>query len=173
MLDRLRESLTGRVMLVGIGNRLRGDDGLGSELIARLRGRVEVELLDCGEVPERYFGLIEEARPESILLIDAVDLSAEPGAAALFEAYELPDRMGTTHNVPLSVLAGYLAEQTGAKVMLLAVQPQSTALQTLLSPRVERTLDALMEIISQWDEGRPKACKEMVQPVVHTAGGAN
>ena len=103
MLDRLCESLAGRVMLVGIGNRLRGDDGLGPELIARLRGRVEAELLDCGEVPERYFGLIEEAQPEGILLVDAVDLDAEPGAAALFEAHELPE-ISVHINSPVHVL---------------------------------------------------------------------
>ena len=173
MIDRLHELLTGHVMLVGIGNRLRGDDGLGPELIERLSGCVTTIRLDCGEVPERYFGVIEAAQPDSILLIDAVNLGAEPGAAALFKAHELPERVGTTHNVPLSVLASYLAEQTNAKIALLAVQPQSTALETTLSPQVERTLDALVAIISQWDQRRLSACKEMVQPVTQIAGGLN
>lgn len=145
--DRLRAALEGRVVIAGIGNRMRGDDALGPALIDRLHGRVDAGLVDCAEVPERYLGAIAERGPDGILLVDAVDLGAAPGSVALLGEGELPDRMGTTHNTPLKVLVAYLAAETGARVKLLAVQPATLALGAPMSQGVEATLDALAELV--------------------------
>jgi hydrogenase maturation protease len=110
LVERLRTALSGRAVIAGIGNRLRGDDALGPALIDRLRERTAATLVDCAEVPERYLGAIAEPSPESILLIDAVDLGAAPGSAALLSEEELPDRLSTTHDTPLRVLMHYLSE---------------------------------------------------------------
>ena len=146
--DRLRAALSGRVVIAGIGNRMRGDDALGPVLIDRLQGRVEAALVDCSEVPERHLGAIAERSPQSVLLIDAVDLGAAPGSAAVLGEGELPDRLGTTHNTPLRVLMRYLAAETGAQVTLLAVQPAQLEFDSPMSPAVEATVDALADIIS-------------------------
>lgn len=145
--DRLRAALSGRVVMAGVGNRMRGDDALGPALIDRLRDRVDAVLVDCAEVPERYLGAIAAPLPESIVLIDAVDLGAAPGSVALLGEQELPDRLGTTHNTPLKVLVAYLAAETSARVTLLAVQPATLSLGAPMSQEVEATLDALAHLV--------------------------
>jgi hydrogenase 3 maturation protease len=158
-LDRqLREALEGRAVIVGIGNRLRGDDALGPALIDRLRDRVSAPLVDCAEVPERYLGAIAERSPDSVLLVDAVDLGAVPGSVAVLDEEELPHRFSTTHDAPLRMLMQYLATETGAQVRLLAVQPAHLAFETPLSAPVETTLDALARIIAViLDDARRRA----------------
>jgi len=148
LIDRLRAALSGRVVIAGIGNRVRGDDALGPAVVDRLQGRVEAALVDCGEVPERYLGAITERAPQSVVLIDAVDLEAAPGSVAMLAEGELPDRLGTTHNTPLRVLMHYLAAETGARITLLAVQPAQLESDSPMSPQVEATVGALADVIA-------------------------
>lgn len=147
--DRLRAALSGRVVIAGIGNRMRGDDGLGPALIDRLQGRVAAVLIDCAEVPERYLGAIAEQAPQSVLLIDAVDLGAAPGSVAVLGAGELPDRLSTTHNTSLGLLMHYLEAEAGAGVTLLAVQPAQLECDSPVSPQVEASVDALADLLAE------------------------
>lgn len=143
----LSQRLVGRVLLVGIGNRWRGDDGAGPTLIDRLQGQVEISLLDCGEVPESYLGKMVEAQPDTVVLVDALDFGEEPGSVGIFDSAYLPERPGSTHDVPLRCLAEYLCEETGAKVVALGIQPRTTALGDSLSPEVAQTIDQLSELL--------------------------
>ncbi len=80
MIEQLRERLQGkRTLILGIGNSMRGDDGVGPALIERLQGKVSATLIDGGEVPENYLGPIEAAGPEAVLIVDAADLKAAAG----------------------------------------------------------------------------------------------
>ena len=48
--------LQGKVVIAGIGNTLRGDDGLGCYLVNRLKGRIHALCIDTGPTPENYVG---------------------------------------------------------------------------------------------------------------------
>lgn len=149
MLRELAENLRGRVKLVGIGHPRRGDDGAGPALIRRLEGRVRAELLDASEVPESYAGKIAAGKPDVILLVDAVDFGAEPGALALLERAALPERLATTHGVPLALLMRFLEAESGAKVLLLGLQPKQTEFGSTLSREMVETLTALADWLAQ------------------------
>ena len=69
----LRDILRGRVALVGVGNTLRGDDGVGPLLIESLSRLVpagDVVLFNCQMCPENYIGPICGCPPDIILLVD-------------------------------------------------------------------------------------------------------
>ena len=38
------------ILLLGVGNRLRGDDAVGSLLVERLQGRVDIPMIDAGDL---------------------------------------------------------------------------------------------------------------------------
>ena len=58
-LAKLKNRLQGKALIVGIGNRLRGDDGVGPEIINRLSSPLpHLLLFDVGETPENYLGKI-------------------------------------------------------------------------------------------------------------------
>jgi hydrogenase 3 maturation protease len=150
---RLREILARRCLVAAIGNPLRGDDAAASELLKRLEGKTGATLLDTEEVPESYAGQIAAAQPEVVLLVDAVDLGAEPGAAALLKKDELPAGGFSTHRPPLSVLIWFLEQETGAEVLLLAIQPRQVEFGAPVSPEVERTVQALAALMT---DGAPQ-----------------
>jgi len=150
MIEILRERLQGkRTLILGIGNPLRGDDGLGPALIGRLQGKVAAILIDGGEAPENYLGPIEAAKPQVVLLVDAADLQAAPGDMALLERDQLAQTGISTHNVSLGLLAEVVHRMSGAEVLALAVQPRFNSFGAGISEQVARTLDLLEQVLQE------------------------
>ena len=140
--DQLAQRLKGRVVVIGIGNPLCGDDGAGCEVARHLRQlaiearALSLTVVDAEEVPESYVGPVVAADPDAVLLVDAVDLGAEPGSVALLEHEALGEAPVLTHRTPLKVLASYLAHEANTHVYLLAIQPARVAWGAPLSPSV-------------------------------------
>lgn len=137
LLARLRESLQGRVVIVGVGNPLRGDDGFGPYMIQKLRGRVEAALFDCGSAPENYLGPIRGERPDTILVLDAADFAADPGEVKIFDSSQWQGEGLSTHNISLGLFADFLIADTGTQVFLIAVQPKCIGFGKPMSPEVK------------------------------------
>jgi hydrogenase 3 maturation protease len=138
-----------RLVLVGVGNALRGDDALGCALVDRLEGRTRATLIDAGDVPENYLDVVEAARPEVIVIIDAVALGACPGDVALIEIEQLAGVRVTTHNTSLALVAQALKARTHSDVFILAIQPGTIRLGASLSPEVRATLQALDTLLQE------------------------
>jgi hydrogenase 3 maturation protease len=152
--QRLQACLQGTAVLMGIGNRWRGDDAAGPEVIARLAGRAGARCIEAGDAPERHLGEAVEGPPDGILLVDAVDFGGRAGEVALFGLEDLPTRLGTTHDVPLSVLMGYLRAMTGADVLLLGIQPETTGFGAQVSAAVDRAVGVVTDVLlAQLGEG--------------------
>lgn len=150
MLEALRSRIRGkRLAILGVGNPLRGDDGIGPALVDRLQGKVRATLVNAGDVPENYLGVIEAARPEVVLMVDAVALGAEPGDAALIEIEQIAGARLTTHNTSLALFARALQAGTGADILVVAIQPGVTSLGAAMSPRVELTLQYLEKLFQE------------------------
>lgn len=163
----LRGRLTGRVAIMGVGNTLRGDDGVGSVVARKLRrafawvppeesdeaGIVTVAIVDAEEIPESYIDLLEAAHPAVVVLVDAAELGAEPGALALIEAARLSDQTSFTHRTPLAPVARYLEQRTGATILFAGIQPGPPSWGEALSDEVETTANRLANIL--WDALRP------------------
>jgi hydrogenase maturation protease HycI len=149
----LRARLTGRTVVVGIGNPLRGDDAAGSLVARSLAARWDGPVIDAEEVPERMLGAVAKERPAVVLLVDSVDMAAEPGALALLRHDDLSDYWPSTHRVPVALLMEYLNASTGAEPLLLAIQleqvdlfrPVSSAVSESVSIVVDEILAALVD----------------------------
>ena len=140
---------SGKVVLLGIGNPLRGDDGFGPALIERLKGRVKAVCLDGGSAPEVYAGKIVKEKPDTILIIDALHLGRRPGEYEVLRKDEIV-RMGfSTHDISPNMLLDYLQDETGADIYMLGVQPESIRMGMELSDSVRQTLTKLEEELIQ------------------------
>jgi len=158
--DLYSPSFQGRIAVIGIGNRLWGDDGAGPELLRKLREEWEVQeprwnalrerfFIDAGEFPEDWFIRIVDLKPDVVLVIDAMDLQAEPGSIAILESAVLPEAFCcSTHRLPLRSLL-HLWEKNGSKTLVLAVQPKDLIFREGLSPEVETSVDFLAGFFSQ------------------------
>ena len=145
--DDLKARLTGTVLVVGIGNTLRGDDGFGPRMIERLEGTVSARLLDVGEVPESYLGRMLEQKARTILVLDAADMGEAAGTVAILEAEDLAECNVSTHQMPLELFFRYLRENSHADVFALGVQPKQISLGSEMSPEVESTAGILSEVL--------------------------
>jgi hydrogenase 3 maturation protease len=153
----LADRLTGRVVLVGIGNPLLGDDAAGCLVARGVRGTPGIEVVESEDVPERDVLRIASARPDVVVLADAVELGAPPGGVAVVDPDTLAGYAPTTHRVPLSLIATLLRRATAADVFVLAIQPRHLMPGVAVSPEVARSVEALVGILRGTpDRPRPR-----------------
>lgn len=148
----MRERLSGRIggkrtVFLGMGNPMRGDDGAGPALIDLLQGRVDAILIDAGEVPENFLGALQAARPEAVVIVDAIEIGAGPGGMTLLELEQLCSPGSEVQSPGLAVLGRLIREMTNADVFVLAVQPASLKPNESLSAPVLAALQNLGEIL--------------------------
>jgi hydrogenase 3 maturation protease len=139
--------LKGKVVIVGVGNVLRGDDGLGPVFVERLKSKVGIPCINAGNAFENYLGVIIRERPETVLLVDAVHLDMDPGEFAIVDPNEIEHGGLSTHDVSPSLFLNLLVEEIKCNVFLLGVQPERIELGTGISKTVLGTLDVLEEEI--------------------------
>jgi hydrogenase maturation protease len=142
-------------LVLGLGNPLRGDDGVGVRVVQHLAQSClpgDVEVVDGGT---RGLGLVSllEGRQRAIV-IDTADMGRAPGEFvrfALEEARLLGEDEGrfSVHAAGLRE-ALLLARALGIlpkEVVLFGVQPARVAWETGLSPQVEAALPSLTEAV--------------------------
>ena len=146
--DKLASCLNGKVVYMGIGNIFRGDDGIGPELVARLSAK-GLRIVDAGTAPENYIRPVARFEPDTGVLVDAVHLEREPGAVELLDRSEIMENTGfTTHTLSPVLVMERLEDETGAGVLMLAIQPGTLEFGAPLSPEVARLLDILPDLLT-------------------------
>jgi hydrogenase 3 maturation protease len=147
--DELAARLSGRVVVVGVGNPLRGDDAAGCLVARRLHGAEGARVIEAEEVPESFVGDIAAAAPDVVVLVDAVDLGALPGTVAVLETDEVAAYAPTTHRLPLSLVMDVVQRRTGAGVFLIAVQPSHLKLGAEVCAEVSVSVELLAGVLSK------------------------
>lgn len=148
--------------IIGVGNPLMGDDGLGivaAERLAALDWPPGIEVLDGGTGGLTLLDLLAGAR--GVILLDAVAMGAAPGTLRRFTAADLADLPAQAPGLSLhggglgEVLA--LARELGSlpSLVLFGVEPASVELRIGLSSAVAATLEALLVAV-----GAEVACLE-------------
>lgn len=154
-----------RTLVLGLGNPLMGDDGLGLAALARLRAEFElppeVELVDGGTWGMNLLHLIEGA--DRLLLLDAIDTGDLPGTVTALGREQLPRFFAhklSPHQIDLrEVLA--LAEWRGhlpRDLAALGIQPLQVEMGERVSLPVANALEALVERAVAHLEARGHVC---------------
>ena len=136
-----------RVLVLGIGNRSRGDDAAGSLLADRLQGQLRVPVIDASDVPENYIAPIEESGADVVVVVDAADFGGEPGDVALLDVNQLNELGLSTHTAGLSLMFQAMTEERRPRAAVLAIQPASNQLGAGISAPVEVTLELLGNLL--------------------------
>lgn len=144
----LRKCLMGRVCVLGIGNRDRGDDGAGSCVAERLAKRTNGMVLDAGAVPENYLERAVRMLPDTILLVDAVDFGGSPGEIRVLDPGQTMPSGLSTHALSMNMTAEFLEARSPARVLLLAVQPESLGWKSRMSVAVEQAVAEMVEALA-------------------------
>lgn len=134
-----------RVALVGVGHSLRGDDAAGLAVAQRIQSSAGERLLviEGGPAPENVTGTLRRFKPDLVLLVDAADMDAPPGAVRWLSADDVEGLSATTHTMPLSILAHYLEQELKCRVYFIGIQPGQNGIGQPLSEAVERAVEAI------------------------------
>ena len=142
------------VLVLGLGNPLRGDDGVGCRLIEELARRElppGVQVLDGGTAGLRLLDLLEGW--ERVIVVDAAEMGRRPGEFLRFTPADvrlasMPDRCSLHHAGLSEVLA--LADALGEPlpdIVIFGVQPAQVGWGEGLSAAVEAALPALAKAV--------------------------
>ena len=135
-----------RVVFVGVGNRLRGDDGIGPKLIDLLKKDLPYAI-DADGAPENITASIKRLNPLAIVFLDAASLGTGPGSMRIIEAGGMEKLEASVHNFSLDVVMEYLKAATGADVFIVGVQPERIGEGEKISPSLETPLKELAGIL--------------------------
>ncbi len=147
-------------LVIGLGNPLMGDDGVGLVVLERLAAQTfapPVEFVDGGTWGLALLPDVERAG--ALLLLDAVHGDGAPGTTYVLGAADIPRFLAaklSPHQVDVRELLA-LAELRGAlpaDLRVVGVEPSATAYGDSLSPEaaaaVETMVSAACAVLSSW-----------------------
>lgn len=139
-----------RVVILGVGNTLKGDDAAGPAVCERLSGRVSARVIDTGATPENYIGRILEASPDVLLIVDAVDFGGRPGEIRLCTPDQIRAPAFCTHALSLNLAIDLIRHERRLEVYLIGMQADrlqfGDGLSAAASGAVETLVSAFIEI---------------------------
>jgi hydrogenase maturation protease len=159
-------SATLRTYVIGLGNPLMGDDGIGvlaqRSLEAEWTVSEDVHIVDGGTWGMNLLPLIEDA--ENLLLIDAIERAQAPGALIKLEGDQVPRALAmkiSPHEVDLhEVLAvASLRGRLPQRLVAIGLQPERIEFGLPLSPIVERGMSGLVDAVAQQLVGWGHVCR--------------
>jgi len=153
------------ILVLGVGNVLRCDDGVGVRVIEALKSggtagyRHQIAFRDGGTLGLSLLPEIEDAA--AFIAVDAAETGGEPGTIRRFEGAAMDAQLGgrkrTVHEAALADLMG-AAALTGRKPQrraLIAIQPGSTEWGVDLTPALNAVIPEacamVRSLIERWD----------------------
>lgn len=151
-LQHMHDVLSRRPCIVGVGNTLRGDDGVGIKIIDCIESATQsrgLTLIRAEDVVENFLNDIRESGSSEVLFIDAVTAELEPGSVVFdeFEALEVGGGMLSTHRLTMNISVNMLKNE-GIKSYLLGVQALDTGFGEGLTDPVDRAAELLIGYIN-------------------------
>jgi len=159
-MENIQES--NRKIVLGLGNTLNRDEGLGVHALKALEQHIagqvpELEFLDGGVLGLNLLPLVEEA--SHLLVLDAIDARKEPGVVIEMKRDEIPLYTGikmSDHQITFQEVLG-LASFRGKlpeHLHLIGIQPADLSIGVDLSPIVTACMLEVMErskaILREW-----------------------
>lgn len=142
------------IVIIGVGNRMRADDGIGSIIAAELMSQLPDNILvyDAESSPENYIDKIVQAKPDWVIFIDACNFKAQPGEFKLFEESEIQDisyGLLSTHTLPLTLTIELIKQQHKCRVSLLGIQPKSFLMGLDISPELHDSRRKIIDYLKK------------------------
>lgn len=142
------------VLILGLGNSLVGDDGVGPRVIQELRARNLPPGVVVAEGGTAGLGLINLLEGyQRAIIVDAVDMDQSPGQIARFTPHEARLNMAQTPLSPHQLGIGdtlALAQTLGMDLpdlVIVGIQPGQMALGEGLSPDVEKAIPHVVRAV--------------------------
>ena len=158
------DNCTGKILVMGVGNTLMQDDGIGILVTETLRNLPDIHpsllTVDGGTIGLALLPEIEDA--DAVIVVDASELDAPPGTLRVFLDREIDEQLSgkrrTVHEVALLDLfsAAAIRGRMPARRALVAIQPECTDWGAEATPAVAAVVPEACKIINrlagEWSE---------------------
>lgn len=141
---------TPKVLVLGVGNLVMGDDGVGIRVVQQLQREYSfprsVELVDGGTLGLDLLPVLEGR--SHLIMVDAVETGKEPGTCVRLAGEELPIALETKlspHQMGLKDLLSVarLMGQSPGEMVLIGVQPGSIQMGTEMTREVSLQVESM------------------------------
>lgn len=142
-----------RKVVLGIGNILNNDEGLGVRAVKRLDSQTgmadpDLELLDGGVLGLNLLMVVEEC--SHLLILDSVDSGKPPGTVIELSREEIPlfaCMKLSQHQVTFQQVLGLakVRDKLPEHLHLIGIQPKDISIGMEISPEVEASLPLMVE----------------------------
>lgn len=151
------------ILVIGVGNTLLRDDGVGVRVIQALRPAAGdgLQVVDGGTLGLSLLPMVEDA--DAVIVVDASELGDAPGTVQIFHGEaidrQLSGKRRTVHEVALADLfsAAAIRGRCPALRALVAIQPDCTewGLETTeaVSAAIPEACAAIRELATRWRQG--------------------
>ncbi|MBW2965127.1 hydrogenase maturation peptidase HycI, partial [Candidatus Woesearchaeota archaeon] len=134
-------------ILLGVGNTMRGDDGIGSYIAERFSAD-GWKVIDSGMVPENFTSVIRRAAPKTVVIVDSAEMNLKPGEYRLIPKEKIAKLHMTTHAMPLSVLIGFI-EEFVKEVLFIGIQPKEIKMGDDITDELKKAAEELISILKK------------------------
>jgi hydrogenase maturation protease len=160
-------AVTEKILVMGVGNTLLQDDGIGVHVTESLRASSLADpdsidptmaFVDGGTIGLSLLPEIENAA--AVIVIDASEIGEQPGTVRVFHDREIDSQLSgkrrTVHEVALADLfaAAAIRGRSPVRRALVAIQPASTELglepTTAVKAAIPRAREAVVALAAQW-----------------------
>ncbi|WP_100487221.1 Ni/Fe-hydrogenase, b-type cytochrome subunit [Sporolactobacillus pectinivorans] len=145
-----------KITVLGIGNALYTDEGLGVQILPRLesalKGVADIEFIDGTTEGMQLLGPVEAT--QALIVIDAINAGKEPGTCIKLEKKQIPSFNGikmSVHQIGFQEVlsAAQLRDRLPEKMVMIGIQPASLELGTEMSPTVQSAIPGLIKQVKK------------------------
>lgn len=140
------------ILVIGVGNPFRRDDGIGPEIIRRLseRHNLNCDIYDGGTDGLALLDKLQEYK--SAIIIDAVNMSAEPGTVHVFTPEEAIIKINSdtlsTHGYGIAEVIKLMEElHIKTKLKIIGIQPEDISFGEGLTEKIKSKIQDILDIV--------------------------
>lgn len=140
-----------KLIVLGVGNELKSDDGVGPFIIRKLIDEnIENDnllLINAETVPENFTGKIRKENPSHVIIVDACLMGTEPGEIKIVDKEDFANIGISTHSMSLSYFVKYLEMDNDFKVIFVGIEPETMDWGENPTANVEKTAYRFIEVL--------------------------
>lgn len=121
---------------------MKGDDAFGPKVADGIPGAINAETM-----PENFISRINKAKPDSVIIFDALDFGGKFGEIKIIEAGKAQGLLLSTHAIPLSSFSLMLSP---ARVWLVGIQPKNALFGEEMSREVIESAQLITDEVLNW-----------------------
>lgn len=148
-------------ILLGIGNPIRADDGIGCYIADEFSRKIlqsklknkgsktnAWKIINTGTMPENFTSVIRKENPEFVVMVDSAELGLSPGEFRIISKEKLEKMHLTTHAMPLSFVMSYI-EEFCEKVILIGIQPKVLGNSEEISAELKAAAKKIISVLEK------------------------